>query len=425
MLCSALFITDHDGNPIISKSYRGDIPLTVVDKFKHKVSERDVGEPLFPIFTVDDEHHFVFIAHTNLYLAVVTRRNSDCASIFVFLHKLAHILESYFGELEEESIRDNFVLVYEILDEVMDFGYPQVTDSAILQEFILNESHRLVHDVLPPSTVTNVVSWRSPGIKHRRNEAFLDVIEKVNCLVSRSGQVLTSEILGVLRMKTFLSGMPELKLGLNDRVLFDANRRNTKGRTVDMEDIRFHQCVRLAKFDNDRTISFIPPDGEFELMSYRLNTHVKPLFWIDSHVVPHAGSRIEYTIKVRSQYKRRSTANNVQLEIPVPNDADSPSFKATHGSVEYIPERDVIVWSIRQYPGQKEFILRAQLKLPSIYVEPPEAKRAPIAIKFEIPYFTVSGIQVRYLKVTEKSGYHALPWVRYITKNGNYQTRIF
>lgn len=43
-----------------------------------------------------------------------------------------------------------------------------------------------------------------------------------------------------------------------------------------MEDIRFHQCVRLARFENDRTISFIPPDGEFELMSYRLATHVTP-----------------------------------------------------------------------------------------------------------------------------------------------------
>jgi AP-1 complex subunit mu len=46
-------------------------------------------------------------------------------------------------------------------------------------------------------------------------------------------------------------------------------------------------------------------------------------------------------------------------------------------------------------------------------------KRAPITVKFEIPYFTVSGIQVRYLKVVEKSGYQALPWVRYITQNGD------
>ena len=46
-------------------------------------------------------------------------------------------------------------------------------------------------------------------------------------------------------------------------------------------------------------------------------------------------------------------------------------------------------------------------------------RRAPITIKFEIPYFTVSGIQVRYLKIVEKSGYQALPWVRYITQHGD------
>lgn len=46
-------------------------------------------------------------------------------------------------------------------------------------------------------------------------------------------------------------------------------------------------------------------------------------------------------------------------------------------------------------------------------------KRAPITVRFEIPYFTVSGIQVRYLKIVEKSGYQALPWVRYITQNGD------
>ena len=43
---------------------------------------------------------------------------------------------------------------------------------------------------------------------------------------------------------------------------------------IDLEDVKFHQCVRLSRFENDRTISFIPPDGEFELMSYRLSTHV-------------------------------------------------------------------------------------------------------------------------------------------------------
>lgn len=44
---------------------------------------------------------------------------------------------------------------------------------------------------------------------------------------------------------------------------------------MELEDVKFHQCVRLSRFDNDRTISFIPPDGDFELMSYRLSTQVR------------------------------------------------------------------------------------------------------------------------------------------------------
>ena len=54
-----------------------------------------------------------------------------------------------------------------------------------------------------------------------------------------------------------------------------------------MEDVKFHQCVRLSRFENDRTISFIPPDGEFELMSYRLSTPVKPLVWVEAAVSHH------------------------------------------------------------------------------------------------------------------------------------------
>ena len=46
------------------------------------------------------------------------------------------MLVEYFKELEEESIRDNFVIIYELMDEMMDFGYPQTTESKILQECV-------------------------------------------------------------------------------------------------------------------------------------------------------------------------------------------------------------------------------------------------------------------------------------------------
>jgi AP-1 complex subunit mu len=71
-----------------------------------------------------------------------------------------------------------------------------------------------------------------------------------------------------------------------------------KGKSVEMEDVKFHQCVRLSRFENDRTISFIPPDGEFELMSYRLSAQVKPLIWCEVIVEMHNNSRIEFMVKV-------------------------------------------------------------------------------------------------------------------------------
>ena len=47
---------------------------------------------------------------------------------------ILQVFISYFKELEEESIKDNFVIIYELLDEIMDFGYPQTTDHDVLQE---------------------------------------------------------------------------------------------------------------------------------------------------------------------------------------------------------------------------------------------------------------------------------------------------
>ncbi len=52
----------------------------------------------------------------------MTRTNANVASVVQFLHKLVDVFKHYFGELEEESLRDNFVIVYELLDEVMDHG---------------------------------------------------------------------------------------------------------------------------------------------------------------------------------------------------------------------------------------------------------------------------------------------------------------
>ena len=70
----------------------------------------------------------------------------------------------------------------------------------------------------PPMAVTNAVSWRTEGISYKKNEVFLDVVESVNLLVNSNGTVVRSEVVGALKMRAYLSGMPECKLGLNDKV---------------------------------------------------------------------------------------------------------------------------------------------------------------------------------------------------------------
>ena len=91
------------------------------------------------------------------------------------------------------------------------------------------------------------------------------------------------------------------------------------------------------------------------------------------------------------------------------------------GNAIYVPEHYSLAWKIKNFPGGRDFTLRCKFGLPSVEAEETSHGRMPpIKVKFEMPYFTVSGIQVRYLKVIERSGYQALPWVRYITTAGDY-----
>jgi AP-2 complex subunit mu-1 len=115
--------------------------------------------------------------------------------------------------------------------------------------------------------MTGAVSWRRGDIKYKKNEAFVDVVENINLLMSAKGTVLRADVDGQILMRAYLSGMPECKFGLNDKLVLDKAERAADN-AVRLDDCQFHQCVQLGAFSSDRTISFIPPDGEFELMKY-------------------------------------------------------------------------------------------------------------------------------------------------------------
>lgn len=147
---------------------------------------------------------------------------------------------------------------------------------------------------------------------------------------------------------------------------------------------------------------------------------------VSCHIVLH--------FQAKGQFKKQSVANNVEVRVPVPSDADSPKFKTSTGNAKYVPEKNMVVWTIKSFPvrniqlhrciifwsnteiyfilsslclsvfklfvyvplsiqGGKEFLMRAHFGLPSVENDELEGK-PPITVKFEIPYFTVSGIQV-------------------------------
>lgn len=103
-----------------------------MDRFSLHIQENDEND-LRPVFTLDGIT-YIYIKCNNVLLMAITKRNSNIALILMYLYRLATVFKDYFGELEEESIRDNFVVVYELLDETMDFGYPQTCESKILRE---------------------------------------------------------------------------------------------------------------------------------------------------------------------------------------------------------------------------------------------------------------------------------------------------
>jgi len=255
------------------------------------------------------------------------------------------------------------------------------------------------------------------------------VIESVNLLVSVDGKRLRADVSGQIMLKVQLSGMPECKFGLNDKLTMDKEQRSgarARGAGIAIDDCTFHQCVSLAKWDTERTISFIPPDGEFELMKYRTTQNVEIPFTITPIVTEHSRTRIEIKVAVKSNFKREMFGMNVKILIPCPKNTATTKIYTQSGKAKYNPEVDGIVWKIRRFPGDTKYILGAEVELSSsVSLQKRAWSRPPISMQFQVPMFTASGLHVRFLKVLEKKQqYQAIKWVRYLTQGGSYQYRI-
>jgi AP-2 complex subunit mu-1 len=431
-MISSIVIVNAKGEILIYRVYKDDITRQETVQFCTKIVATKENKES-PIVNIDGTS-FIHISHKDIILLATTKTNVNAAMTIQFLYQLVTIFKAYFGgDLDENRIRKHFVLIYEILDEVMDYGIPQILDPDLLKKYIQEGGFKVEQNSLDKmkqltTQATGVTSWRTEGIKYKKNEVYIDVIENVNLLMSNKGTILRADVNGQIVVKCHLSDMPECKFGMNDKLLMQKEPRKAgasnadKGITID--DLKFHQCVRLGKFDKERAITFIPPDGVFELMTYRITENVNLPFKVIPVINEYGTNRIEARIKLKSIFEKNLFATNVSLKVPCPkNTAIVNTNTSGMGRAKYEPDQGGIIWRIKKYPGELESLLRCEITLSTTGTEKQWVK-PPITMEFQVPMFTASGLRVRFLRVYEKSGYRPTKWIRYITKGGDYQNRL-
>jgi AP-2 complex subunit mu-1 len=437
-MLSTLFISTVKGEILIFRQFKDNVTRHECQAFCSKmIASKEATDK--PIYRLSD-CSFVHIPFNDLTLVAATKENSNACLIVKFLYKFADLLKQYNsgGAVDESAVRRQFVLIYELIDEIIDYGFPQIMEHEILRKYVtqgglrpedLNDEENLKQITV---AATGATPWRPEGVKYKKNEVYIDVIENVNVLVSKKGTLLKADVQGSVMVKCQLSGMPECKFGMNDKLVMTKAGASTTSpappsmdKGIALDDVRFHQCVRLSKFEQERAITFIPPDGQFELMSYRITENVACPFKILPVVVERGRTKIDVTIKMKSVFEKSIAANNVVVKVPCPKSTASASFAhVSGGKAKYEPANDALVWRIRRFPGETEFVLQAEIDLVPTMHDKGWLSKPPISIDFQVPMFTASGLRVRFLRVQEKSNYKPVKWIRYITKAGSYQHRL-
>lgn len=423
-MISGFFIFNQKGEVLISRLYRTDLKRSIADVFRIQViSNSDVRSPIITLGSTS----FFHVRINNLYVLAITKNNANAALVFEFCYRFISIARSYFGKVDEESVKSNFVLIYELIDEIIDFGYPQNSEIDTLKSYITTEGVRSTASEEPSkitTQATGAISWRRSDVKYKKNEAFVDVVETVNLLMSASGTVLRADVDGHILMRAYLSGMPECKFGLNDKVVLDKGDRIPGGNAVELDDCHFHQCVRLDQFDSDRTIIFTPPDGEFELMKYRSTANINLPLRVLPTIKENGTRDVSYVVTIKANFNSKLSATTVTLRIPTPLNTTAVDLKAATGKAKYVPAENVIIWKIPRLQGGSECTLTGTAALTAVTNRQPWAK-PPIDVDFQVLMFTASGLLVRFLKVFEQTNYNSVKWVRYLTKaSGSYQIRF-
>lgn len=440
---NALFIFNSKGDILMSKFFREGVKRNVSDVFRIQVINsaartRLGSAPLardiqLPVLTLGSTS-FLYIRSGYLWLVAITRSNQDALVVFEFLYNLEDLLKRAFAgplaqSLSEENIVNNFTAIFDILDELVEFGYPTNLEPSYLTSIVPSLAGLKIRDEggkksapdkksklnLDSVYDPNSISWRELGIKYRKNEIYLNVDEKLHVLLNSRGGLVGSNIDGAIVMKSHLSGMPVCRFGFSNESMLDNLLE-----TLTLDDFKFHKCVELDKYDSDQVIRFVPPDGTFQLMTYHIANSATLPFRLHSSVNTD-GDKVSVKVRLRSTFSSKLSATNVVVKVPMPNGVMRNSITCSNGKAKLLPEDDVVQWKFSRFYGDAEHELNIDLGVDHLDFG---WSKPSITLDFTMEMYSASGLAVNFLKVSEKSNYRTMKWVKYTTQAGSYEIRL-
>uniref|UniRef100_A0AC35UDW9 MHD domain-containing protein n=1 Tax=Rhabditophanes sp. KR3021 TaxID=114890 RepID=A0AC35UDW9_9BILA len=413
-MLNSLFIVNTQCDIILEKHWKSVIHRSICDYFYEAQKRVSNPEDVLPVIATP-HHYLINVYQNNLYLIAVTTSEVPPLMVIEFLHRVIQTFKEYFHDYSDSIIKENIVIVFELLDEMLDNGFPLATELNILQElikpptFLRTFANQVtgktnVSETLPTGQLSNV-PWRRADVKYSNNEAYFDVIEEIDCIIDKQGSTVSGEILGHIDVSCKLSGMPDLSMTLmNPRIL---------------DDVSFHPCIRFRKWENEKMLSFVPPDGNFKLLSYRVGSQsivAIPLYVKHSfNLVPGFG---KMDLTVGPKHSMGKTLEDVILEMEMPKNIQNCSLTPTHGKYSFDPTSRMLIWNIGKVEQGKPPNLKG-----CVTVSGTATLESPtISVKFKISQLAISGLKVNRLDMFGEA-YKPFKGVKYITRAGNFQIR--
>uniref|UniRef100_A0A7N6AI72 AP-4 complex subunit mu-1 n=1 Tax=Anabas testudineus TaxID=64144 RepID=A0A7N6AI72_ANATE len=384
--------------------------------------------------------HFIHIRQGGLYWVATTTEDTSPFTIIEFLNRLTALVKDYCGSLSEKSVQMNFALIYELLDEVVDYGYIQTTSSDVLKNFIQTEAvssrpfslfdlsnvglfgaETQQSKVAPSSAATRPIqSSREQGGK---SEIFVDVIERMSVVVGSNGVLLKADVEGEIRVKCYMPSCSEMRIGLNEEFSIGKSQLRGYGAAVRVDECSFHQAVRLDEFDTHRILRLCPSQGEQTVMQYQLSDDLPsaPPFRLFPTIERDNGGRLLMYLKLRCDL---SPKRSVPLYLVVLCAFSlSQELSSPDQSTELKPQSRAVVWQIPRFPGGTQLSALFKLEVPGLS-SASMLEVGPVGLSFELPKFTATGLQIRFLRLSPIQPGPSQRWVRYVTHSDSYTIRI-